>query len=95
VGVSSSSEDLKKMREKRYPSYVNKMAEVMKLAPYQLMPLWNSVLKTLGKEESFHKLSDLSTYIKVSKAFREVLISRELLTMKDIERHLNAPAPSA
>jgi len=88
---NKSSEDLKKARESRYPAYVNKIAEIVGIAPFYLMPLWTSVSKRLSKQESFQKLSDVSTYIQVSKAFREELISKKLVTIKDIERHLNAP----
>lgn len=90
-----SAEDLKKLRENRYPAYVNKMAVLLKIAPYFLMPLWTKVASDFEKRESNQYLSDLSTYIKVSKEFREVIISKELLTIKDIERYVkNAPTSS-
>lgn len=92
-----SSEDLKKakVKENSYPAYVNKMAVLLKVAPYFLMPLWTKVASDFEKKESNQHLSDLSTYIKVSKEFREVIVSKGLLTIKDIERYVNAPTAFA
>lgn len=83
-------QDLKKLREKRYPAYVLKVADIMDVAPYYLMPLWTAVESEVEKREASQNLTDLSTYLKTVKAFREVLVSNGIVSVKDIERYMNA-----
>lgn len=82
------NQELEKLRKKRYPAYVLKMSKIMNVEPYYLMPLWTTVESEVERAESDNNLSDMSIYLKTVKSFREVIISRKLVTPEAIERFM-------
>lgn len=81
---------LQQRRKEKYPAYVNKMATIVGIPPYQLMPLWYSVSREVESTQEEQSVSHLTTYIKTCKAFRELLVTNNLVNARDIERYIDA-----
>jgi len=81
---------LQQLRNKQYPAYVNKMAEIMKVPPYRLMPLWETVSREVDAAQEEQSVSHLTVYIKTCKAFRELLITNNLVSARAVEKYIDA-----
>jgi len=86
--TGKTDDQLKKIRAERYPAYVNALADIINVPPYDLMPLWSTISREVEQNEDSYT-SPLTTYIKTCKAFRQVLIDNNLISGDAIKRYMD------